>query len=254
MHAIACLSHFIPISSPSLFAHVDAFLAALFKRASDDDPDVRRVVCQSLVLMLATKPDKLLPDLSNVAEYMLYSTQDSNESVALESCEFWLTFAEDPDLAEALRPLLPKVAPVLLNCMKYGEDDLMWLDGGEEVDDAGVEDREQDIKPKFYGSGKTHGFEHEAEGGANAEATPKKREGEDGGEDDGDADSFGSGSDDDDYDDEMSTEWNLRKCSAAALDVLAVRFGADLLNVLLPHLKGKNFHQAIFCGELMGDL
>ncbi len=80
---------------------------------------------------------------------MLYSTQDSNESVALESCEFWLTFAEDPDLAEALRPLLPKVAPVLLNCMKYGEDDLMWLDGGEDVDNAEVADRDQDIKPKF---------------------------------------------------------------------------------------------------------
>ena len=41
----------------------------------------------------------------------------------------------------------------------------------------------------------------------------------------------------------MSTEWNLRKCAAAALDVLAVRFGADLLNVLLEPLKAKLWSQ-----------
>ena len=45
--------------------------------------------------------------------------------------------------------------------------------------------------------------------------------------------------DGDDFDDEMSTEWNLRKCAATALDVLTVRFGPDLLNVLLTPLKDK---------------
>ena len=45
--------------------------------------------------------------------------------------------------------------------------------------------------------------------------------------------------DDDDFADEMSTEWNLRKCAAAALDVLAVRFSTDLLNVMLEPLKNK---------------
>lgn len=41
----------------------------------------------------------------------------------------------------------------------------------------------------------------------------------------------------------MSTEWNLRKCAAAALDVLAVRFSGDLLSVLLTHLKEKLWSQ-----------
>ncbi len=75
-------------------------------------------------------------------------------------------------------------------------------------------------------------------------ATPKPGVKSEDDEDETDADSFGSASDDD-YDDEMSTEWNLRKCSAAALDVLAVRFGADLLNVLLPFLKGSFFRISI---------
>jgi transportin-1 len=45
--------------------------------------------------------------------------------------------------------------------------------------------------------------------------------------------------DDDEFADEMTTEWNLRKCAAAALDVLAVRFSGDLLRVLLGPLKEK---------------
>jgi transportin-1 len=231
-HAIACLSYFVPVNSQSLFAHLDAFIAALFKRASDDDPGVRRHVCQALVLLLAARADRLMPEMDNVAEYMLYSTKDKNENVALEACEFWLTFAEDSDLSGHLGPLLPRVAPVLLDCMVYGEDDLLWLEADVE-DDAAVPDKETDIKPRHYGS-KAHGFEHDADPNA---AGNKPRLGaygeEQADEDDEDYD------DDDDFEDEMSTEWNLRKCAAAALDVLAVRFGQELLNVLLEPLKAK---------------
>ncbi|KAH0578182.1 hypothetical protein H2248_004057 [Termitomyces sp. 'cryptogamus'] len=108
--------------------------------------------------------------MPNVAEHMLYSTKDKNENMALEVCEFWLTFAEDADLAAYLRPLLGKAAPVLLDCMVYGEDDLLWLEG--DADDAAVPDKEQDIKPRHDG-GKAHGLEHDpSEGG---DAPPKLR-------------------------------------------------------------------------------
>ena len=231
-HAVACLSYFVPINSQSLFAHIDAFIACLFKRASDEDPSVRRHVCQALVLLLAARPEKLMPEMSNVAEYMLYSTKDKNESVALEACEFWLTFAEDPDLAAFLHPLLGRVAPVLLDCMVYGEDDLLWLDC--DTEDTNIPDKETDIKPRHYG-GKTHGLDRDA-GESNGQ---ERRRGAYGEEtlDDEEEDDYDL--DDDDFADEMSTEWNLRKCAAAALDVLAVRFGAELLNVLLGPLKNK---------------
>ena len=160
-HAIACLSYFVPISCQALFANIDAFIACLFKRASDDDAQVRRHVCQALVLLLASRPEKLMPEMANVAEYMLYSTKDKNENVALEACEFWLTFAEDPDLAPWLAPLLGQVAPVLLDCMVYGEDDLIWLEN--DAEDAAVPDKDTDIKPRHYG-GKSHGFERDANG------------------------------------------------------------------------------------------
>jgi transportin-1 len=83
-----------------------------------------------------------------------------------------------------------------------------------------VPDREEDIRPRFHKS-RTHTIKHAEENG----------EGE---EDD----------DDDVLDDDNSlSDWNLRKCSAAALDVLANVFNEELLPVLVPILKETLFHQ-----------
>ena len=60
-HAVACLSFFVLIASQSLYAHIDAFIMVLFKRASDEDGNIRKHVCQSLVLLVASRPDKLMP-------------------------------------------------------------------------------------------------------------------------------------------------------------------------------------------------
>ena len=49
--------------------------------------------------------------------------------------------------------------------------------------------------------------------------------------------------DDDDEDKDGVSDWNLRKCSAAALDVLSNVFHDDILQVLLPILKETLFHQ-----------
>ncbi|KAK0447503.1 armadillo-type protein [Armillaria borealis] len=227
-HAIACLSYFVPTNCQSLFIHLDAFIACLFRRASDDDPSVRCHVCQALVLLLAARPERLMPEMNNVVEYMLYSIKDQNKNVALGACQFWLTFAEDVELPMYLHPLLAKVAPVLLDCMIYSKDELLWLD--RDAEDEAVPDKlETDIKRRHFGS-KSHGLEWDANG-----EPPKAwigAYGEEMYDDDDDDDGFN-------HADDMSTEWNLRKCAAAALDVLAVQFTGDLLNVLLGPLKDK---------------
>ncbi|KAG8926580.1 hypothetical protein FRC01_008665 [Tulasnella sp. 417] len=224
-HAITSLSHFIAIQSQSLFANIDSYMACLFRRAADESADVRRGVCSSLVLLLVARPDRLIPDMPSVAQFMLYTTQDKDENVALEACEFWLTFAEEPDLTANLAPLVPELAPVLLKCMVYSEDDLAWLVGPEE--DENVADQASDIKPRHYGGGKGHAMENSATEQAGAQK-PKVSNALD---DEDEFDDF-----DEEFDDDGSTEWNLRKCAAAALDILAVRFGDDLLKILLPHL------------------
>ena len=197
-----------------------------------------------MVALLANRPQKLLPEINGVVDYVLHCTMDSDVDLALEACEFWLSFAEDPELHTALYPFLPRVAPTLLNCTKYDDDELFALGAFDDENDAAVPDKATDIKPRHFGASKTHAQEKEA--GADAAKTGAQSggsgrgnvtNGEDEEEDEEEED------DDDDEDDEGYTEWTLRKCAAAALDVMATAFEKDLMAVLLPHLKEKLFSE-----------
>ncbi|CAJ0823134.1 10578_t:CDS:10, partial [Entrophospora sp. SA101] len=169
IYAISSVNQFILMRSESLFVNIDPFVAALFKRATDQNSEVlRKNVCQALVMLLEVRPDKLLPEITNVVDYMLFSTQDNDEQVALEACEFWLAFAEQEELRNHLRPFLPKIVPVLLKGMIYSDMDILTLGGDE--DDTNVPDSEQDIKPRFHRS-KLHGFERIETNGEEAPRT-----------------------------------------------------------------------------------
>ena len=234
--ALSCVSQFISVDNNALTLQLEPFMASLYARASDDSPDVRKTVCQALVQLLATRPAALIPEMTNVVEFMLFSTKDEpDEEVALEACEFWLTFAEDPALVHLLRPFLPKVVPVLLERMVYSEEDIAVLDT--EEDDAAVPDRAEDIKPHLLAS-KSRTNER-AEDSTVVAGTNKMGRGREDEEEEEDEDY--DEEDDDEDEDDAYTEWNLRKCSAAALDVMAVAFEAELLEVLLPYLKVKFF-------------
>ena len=152
-------------------------------------------------------------------QYMLMRTQDQDENVALEACEFWLSLAEQPICKEVLSQHLSRLIPILMRRMKYSEIDIILLKGDVEEDEM-IPDKEEDIKPRFHRS-RTHAQRHM----------------EDNGEENDDEDS------DDDSDDNHLSDWNLRKCSAAALDVLANVFHDELLPVVLPILKETLFHQ-----------
>lgn len=233
--ALSCTIIFISPDVNSLTPHLDTFMISLFSCATDTHPDVRKLVCQALVALLASRPDVLLPNMSSVVEFMLFSTQDpGDEEVALEACEFWLTFAEDPELVDQLRVHLPKVIPVLLDCMVYSEDDIAILDTDD--DDAHVADKASDIKPHFLAS-KNHVSER-IEDPANPGAITKSGRGAEEEEEESDDDY-----EEEEEDDETYTEWNLRKCSAAAIDVMAVAFEQEMLDVLLPCLKMKLFSE-----------
>ncbi|KAJ1530932.1 hypothetical protein ONE63_005770 [Megalurothrips usitatus] len=216
-HAIACVNQFIISRTQALMTHIDPFLENLFHLASDDDPDVRKNVCRALVMLLEVRMDRLIPHMHNIIEYMLMRTQDQDEAVALEACEFWLSLAEQHICKEALSQYLTRLVPVLVRGMKYSEIDIILLKGDVEEDEM-IPDREEDIRPRFHKS-RTHTHKH----------TENGEEGDD--------------DDDDGLDDDSSlSDWNLRKCSAAALDCLANVFGEDLLPVLVPILKETLFH------------
>ncbi|KAF4792232.1 Transportin-1 [Turdus rufiventris] len=217
-HAVACVNQFIISRTQALMLHIDSFIVNLFALAVDEDPEVRKNVCRALVMLLEVRMDRLLPHMISIVEYMLQRTQDPDENVALEACEFWLTLAEQPICKDVLCRHLAKLIPVLVNGMKYSEIDIILLKGDVEEDET-IPDSEQDIRPRFHRS-RTVAQPHE----------------EDCIEDDDDDD------DNDLDDDDTISDWNLRKCSAAALDVLANVFRDELLPHILPLLKELLFH------------
>jgi len=71
-------------------------------------------------MLLEVRMDRLIPHMHNIIEYMLMRTQDVDEGVALEACEFWLSLAEQPICKEALAPHLTRLVPILVSS-KFGQ-------------------------------------------------------------------------------------------------------------------------------------
>ena len=61
---------------------------------------------------------------------MLLCTEDEDDDVAAEACEFWLQLTEEPQAVEVLAPYLPRLIPLLLNRMQYSEFDLLMMKVG----------------------------------------------------------------------------------------------------------------------------
>ena len=245
-HAIACINQFIAFKSSALMNNnMDAFLENLFVLADDTDLDVRKNVCKAIVMLLDVKLDKLMPHMNAIVMYMLLRTQDEDEAVALEACEFWLVLADQPICYEVLKPHIDALIPVLVRCMKYSELDIILLKGDVD-DDQHIPDKEEDIRPRFH---KTTRISQPRQAEGSSSTSDRNQADEEDDDDDDDDDESGGGGggggdDDDDKDNEAISEWNLRKCSAAALDVLSNVFRDELLVVLLPILKETLFHHS----------
>ena len=209
--ALSCLNSFIFPMPGSLVAHMNDYLGGLSALATDSNADVRRLVCQGIVSLLSHRPEYLQPHIGSVAEFMLRATADSDADVALEACEFWLTFASLDEeaclgeMAETIVGLFPQLLPQLLKGMVYPADKIEELLEANALDMEA--DRAQDLAPVFHKS---------------------KAKGHDESDDESE--------DDDDLDDD--NEWTLRKCSAASLDALSGMYGAqNTLPPLLPALQ-----------------
>ncbi|KAL0788844.1 hypothetical protein Bca101_005090 [Brassica carinata] len=157
-------------------------------------------VCAAFVQLTEVLPSSIEPHLRNVMEYMLQVNKDPDEEVALEACEFWSAYCDAQLPPDNLKELLPRLIPVLLSNMAYADDDESLFDAEE---DESQPDRDQDLKPRFHTS-RLHGSE-----------------------------------DFDDDDDDSFNVWNLRKCSAAAIDVLSNVFGDEILPALMPFIQAK---------------
>ncbi|KAI3924508.1 hypothetical protein MKW92_044556 [Papaver armeniacum] len=199
--SLGAVNQFIMLMPTVLVRSMDQFLQGLFVLATDPTAEVRKLVCSAFVQIIEVRPSFLEPHLRNIGEYMLLANKDTDDEVCLEACEFWSAYCEAQLPPENLVEFLPRLIPLLLSNMVYAEDDESLVDAEE---DESFPDRDQDLKPRFHAS-RFHGSE-------NAE---------------------------DDDDDDIVNVWNLRKCSAAALDILSNVYGDDLLPTLMPLVQAK---------------
>ncbi|KAK9448530.1 armadillo-type protein [Limtongia smithiae] len=251
--ALACLNHFISRNSQALFARIDDFLATLFSLAHDPDSDVRRNVCSAFSMLLDARPEKLAPHLAGIVDFCLHCMTASRDDdhVALEACEFLLSLADQYHQSRfhaQVIALLPRIIPVLLRYMVYSEDSILHFQSLDE-DDADMKDNQTDIKPQHVRSRAAHGYS--ADSNRKGEVHGASTRGSGGG---GDDDDYTTGNahhgDDDDIDDEDDddidddddddidfSDWTLRKCAAAALDIFASTYKDIILQYTLPTLR-----------------
>ena len=257
VYALTAVNVFLYLMPLVMRMNLDAFLQAVFALAkSDDNSEVRKRVCQAFVLLLENKNghDKpLQPHMDGVINFMLHACNDSDDNVALEASEFWSAYCDSKGEAhnqqqtngdiQLLAKYLQPLTATLLKGMRYCEEDIVTDDD----DDANVPDRQQDIRPNIH-RGKTVNYEGAAAGGGGgggaalaAHDTAAAAAGS-GADTWGDEYEDNEDSDDDDdffdsEDDDEVQNWNLRKCSASALDSLANTYGSLLFAHLLPLLK-----------------
>lgn len=231
--ALSTIHVFLPSRPQALIASLDLFLSQLFQLASDTDTDVRRMVCQTFAQLVDFAPEKLVPHMEGLVNYIIMQQNNAEDpELALDAAEFWLVAGEQAKLQQPLAPHMPKIVPVLLRSMVYDEDDAIRLSG--EGDDAELEDREEDLRPQFAKS-KAARLDLSKSG---AQANGDMAAGED------DDDDLSEGEiEDSEFGDDPEDEWTLRKCSAAALDVFSNVYHQPIFEIILPYLKETLRHE-----------
>ncbi|KAI9360048.1 transportin-1 [Zopfochytrium polystomum] len=224
--AIASVNQFVVRDCPALCQNVTAYLEGLYRRANDSEPEIVKHVCQGLVFAVEEFHDLVQDRMKDIILFMLRCCDGGDSKVAVEACEFWLAFAETESFCDFVDPYLGELVRVLLKSMVYSDDDLMKM--GPDKDDAHISDRPEDLAPVFHSS-RQHNIELTAEQKKQNKQLQKQQSGS--------ADDDDDDLDEDDDDDDGVSEWTLRKCSAAALDVLANIYQDNILPFLLPLLK-----------------
>ena len=230
--ALQSINIFIPFKPTALTRSIPTLLQQLFQLANDPSDDVRRFICRTFVQLVEIAPRAIAPHMNDLVPYMITQQRNVAEpELALEAAEFWLAIGEQEKMSDSLEPHLGKIVPTLLESMVYSDDDIARHEG--DRDDAEEEDRDQDIKPQFATSRR----------GA-SDMQPKENGGPQGSlVSNDDALSEGEIDEGDGGDENPEDEWNLRKCSAAALDSLASYFPNYIFQASLPYLRENLQHK-----------
>ncbi|KAJ8967113.1 hypothetical protein NQ314_003086 [Rhamnusium bicolor] len=184
------------------------YLRNVMQLANNGDVELQKYICHTFVIYVENQEETLLPHLHDIICYLIEKCQHEDQEVALQACEFWLATTKLNTCKDILSPYIEQLLPILLKNMKYSTTELNIIKDSLGAD-AHNKDLSKDISPFHLKDRNNLG------------------EGEEYYSDEDLADQ------NDDFDD-FYVGWTLRKCSAASLDSIAVKFGEELLPLLIP--------------------
>lgn len=89
--------------------NIEGYLNGLLALTSDPAPLVRKRVCSGFLNLLEIRAELLKPYMSGLISYMIETTQDPTEFLAIEACEFWSSLGDLPGICrDVLPPFLPQ--------------------------------------------------------------------------------------------------------------------------------------------------
>ncbi|KAI7904534.1 transportin-1-like protein [Cokeromyces recurvatus] len=270
VQAIYATSQFVFLKSPFFIVQLDSILSTLYSQITREekiDARVQREFINILSMLLEAFPERLEPYLHQTIEYIVNATIPLNritdvgikEQILISTCNFWIQYAQSEYYVYQtkiifIKPYLPHLVKNLIQFMIYSESDLLDLDTDRHKPSFNpiqcpttcintIHEHDQSVQPRYYRPKKIDteqdyhdklindfnedSSEDEGEGQENCSNTQSTND---------DDDSLSSGGDNNVEDDEFYSEDTLRKCSAAALDVLSVSFGDDIAMIILDHL------------------
>lgn len=239
----------------ALVAHFDQYLQELSSLSTVPSRSTQQWVCRSLVTILELRSEFLAPFLSQITPFLLQATRQprtnnngemhfqgstenflNDESIALEACDFWLTFGSldhytneseggknKNNMLNVVAAMLPELMVVLLENMIYPplKQQELILENEEQEQNANEQQQYSSLRPIF----------HRSKAASQHTVLPDDRDDDTG----YDVDDEDDTNDDDDGED---NEWTLRKCAAASLDALATVYGGQsILPCLMPALQ-----------------
>ncbi|KAJ1409763.1 armadillo-type protein, partial [Ochromonadaceae sp. CCMP2298] len=192
-----------PSAAVPLLLHMRPFIEALSTLTSDQHAPVRKGVCQAITTIASLHVAALDPYFADICQFMLVALQDSEESVAIEGCEFWAVVLEQPDTKRAMLPALGALVQRLVQRL-YLTSEQMESDRIDEEEEAAGE-KELNLRP----------MHHRPSGGEGGELGDDAKENS-----------------------ELSAKWTLRKQAALLLDTVGISFPAqEVLSCALPTIQ-----------------
>jgi transportin-1 len=149
-YALGSINQFLLTMPNALNVIMEQYLQGLFALAANDtSAEIRKRVCQALVMLCERRLALLAPFMKDIIRFMLFCTRSDDEALALEACEFWPTYCDcaDADMSLLLE-VLPELIPVLMNATVYTELDLAMMSGVDDEDDT--PDLPHQLRPTSY--------------------------------------------------------------------------------------------------------